>query len=286
MANIAAQSNSPRKTAWKRYIFNCGYPITATKLSLVSFLLTIVAKKLILIDLLADYTYLVTWAAIAVCVYIADIVLRAICMSSDWYNDNPVQDWKYRPRTTQGYLSSLLGLLLLMVVGFSIITYYDFDFKVCNYLPEVFPFTLYCKSDTLDNSHNNSGALSEISKRISRNDDAIATNKWAIETLSKAIEELRQDQMKLLSGPEDISGTFPQEKGLGIPAQESCSSCDQGGNVAPVDNVEEPIVVNPNQKCWDRYPQPFPVTCNVLQPCMHGRHPITGITQQDCISAP
>jgi hypothetical protein len=252
-------------------------------LSLVSFLLTIVAKKLILIDLLADYTYLVTWAAIAVCVYIADIVLRAICMSSDWYSDNPVQDWKYRPRTTQGYLSSLLGLLLLIVAGFAVITYYDFDFKACNYLPDVFPFTLYCKSDSTGNSYAND-ELSAISKRVSSNDEAIATNKWAIETLSKAIEELRQDQLKLMAGPEDTSGLFPQEKGLGNSAQEDCSSCDQLGNNAPVDTVKP--IVNPNQKCWDRYPSLYPVTCNVSLPCMHGKHPITGISQQDCISAP
>jgi hypothetical protein len=281
MANAAAQSNSPRKTAWKRYIFNCGYPITATKLSLVSFLLTIVAKKLIFIDLLADYTYLVTWAAIAVSVYVADIVLRWLCMTSDWYSENPINDWKYRPRTAQGYLSSLLGLLLLVVAAFAITSYYDFEFKACNYLPEVFPFTLYCKSGEVGVPYNNDEAMSAITKRLLRNDETTSTNKRELELLSLQLTILRQDLAKLL-GESDV-GPIPN-KGLGNQTQGECPTCDQGGNKVTSDVVEP--IMNPNQKCWDTYPSLYPVTCNASLPCMHGKHPITGITQQDCIMAP
>lgn len=281
MANAATQSNSPRKTAWKRYLFNCGYPITATKLSLVSFLLTIVAKKLILIDLLADYTYLVTWAAIAVCIYVADIVLRWLCMTSDWYSENPINDWKYRPRTTQGYLSSLLGLLLLIVAAFAITSYYDFEFKVCNYLPEVFPFTMYCKSEDVGVLYTDE-ALSAITKRLLRNDETTAANKQRLELLSLEITVLRDDLSKLMSDS-DFIGPVP-EKGLGNLTQGECPTCDQGGGNASPDVVEP--IMNPNQKCWDTYPSLYPVTCNASLPCMHGRHPITGITQQDCLTAP
>lgn len=282
MATTAAQSNSPRKTAWKRYVFNCGYPITATKLSLVSFLLTIVAKKLIFIDLLADYTYLVTWAAIAVSVYVADIAVRWLCMSSDWYSENPINDWKYRPRTTQGYLSSLLGLLLLVVAAFAITSYYDFEFKACNYLPEVFPFTLYCKSGEVGVPYNNDEALSAITKRLLRNEETTTANKQKLDLISLDITMLRQDVSKLLYDSE--IGPMPN-KGLGNTNQLECPTCDQGGSDVSSDDVDKPIT-NPNQKCWDTYPSLYPATCNASLPCMHGKHPITGITQQGCITAP
>lgn len=127
-----------RRSNWVPF-FNCGQPMSVTRLAFLATAITLILKigisNLSYFSFLADVGWILLWAVVAMTVYVLDVGLIAICRSKSWLEVNPVKEWPIYPKTYSGGMNWFLLLVIVLLIA-----YMAFGDKITSWA-DLWPFT-------------------------------------------------------------------------------------------------------------------------------------------------
>lgn len=265
------KSTRPRRNAWKQFVFDCGHPIAISRLlfitTLVALVIHLVFSKMPVFDFLNTINFTSLWAMVGVVIYLLDIVLRWMCITKDFFLQNPIKGWKGYPKTRSESYNWLFALLLIILLLF------------------------WWSPPWL------SGSIEQLSSWMSSH--SVFSNTGTGVLTSNSAEEKSTDNVEALSGIlDETSGGKPlivndvhdpkcAEIGYN---SETCefdpmaASYLEAVKLLKIEEVTYKETLNKLRKCWDcgnvltgtnRYPS----DCNPFLVTMGGRHPLTKVSQ-------
>lgn len=261
----------PRRSAWKQFVFDCGSPIAISRLlfitTLVALVIHLVLSKMPVFDFVNTINFTSLWVIVGVVIYLLDIVLRWMCITKDFFLQNPLKDWKGYPKTRSESYNWLFALLLIILL-------------LLWWSPPWLSGSIEHLSSWMSShsvfSNTGSGVLSSLPMEENSTDN--------VEALSGAREETDGGKPLILNDNHD-----PKCALIGY-ATDVCkldpkyASYLEAAKASKIDDVIYKETLNTGRKCWDcgnvitginRYPS----DCNPFIVTMNGRHPLTKVSQ-------